>query len=178
MIGDQFAIYVDYDGKGLDTARFQGILASVQASYMDLFALRDVAAADLKIDPKQIPIFGHCYDYAVPNGRGAGWPITLAGPWLQPSLHFSGYNYAESLKIVQDAIDGFRKMLSDLANDRITLPGKTTNNFVLVDTIGTLTRSNTRPDGWANEVHPYTEGFTSLAGKFLLALKAHFPGRI
>ena len=145
---------------------------------MDLFALRNIAAADLKIDPKQIPIFGHCYDYAIPNGRAAGWPIPLAGPWLKPSLDFSGYDYAEGLKIVQDAIDGFRKMLSELATDKITLPGTATNNFILVDTIGTLTRDITRPNGWANEIHPYTEGFTSLARKFLLALRAHFPCRI
>jgi hypothetical protein len=69
-------------------------------------------------------------------------------------------------------------MLSELATDKITLPGTATNNFILVDTIGTLTRDITRPNGWANEIHPYTEGFTSLARKFLLALRAHFPGRI
>ena len=44
IVGDQFAIYLDYHGCGLAQARFDGILASVQASYMDLFALRDVAA--------------------------------------------------------------------------------------------------------------------------------------
>jgi hypothetical protein len=178
IVGSQFAIYLDYYGAGLDAARFQGSLASVQASYMDLFALRDVAAAQLKIDPKLIPIFGHCYDYAVPNGKPAGWPITLAGPWLKPSLDFSGYDYNEGLKIVQDAIDGFRKMLVGFASDEVTLPGTATNNFFLIDTIGTLTRDNIRPTGWANELHPYSEGFLSLANRFLLALRAHFPGRI
>jgi hypothetical protein len=178
IVGDQFAIYLDYHGGGLDSARFQGSLASVQASYMDLFALRDIAAAEVKIDPKQIPIFGHCYDYAVPNGKPAGWPVPLAGPWLKPSLDFCGYDYAHGLTIVQAAIDGFRKLLADLASDKITLPGKATNNFILIDTIGTLSRDNKRPNGWANELHPYTEGFASLANKFLVALKAHFPGRI
>jgi hypothetical protein len=108
IVGDQFAIYLDYHGGGLDTARFQGSLASVQASYMDLFALRDIAAAEVKVDPKQIPIFGHCYDYAISNGKPAGWPIPLAGPWLKPSLDFSGYDDAEDLAIVQAAIDGRR----------------------------------------------------------------------
>jgi hypothetical protein len=145
---------------------------------MDLFALRDIAAADLHIDPKQIPIFGHCYDYAVPNGKPAGWPIPLSGPWLLPSLNFSGYDYNQGLQIITAAIDGFRQLLVDLASDKITLPGRVTNNFILIDTIRTLTRDNSRPNGWANELHPYTEGFTSLAGRFLAALQAHFPGKI
>jgi hypothetical protein len=178
IAGDQFAIYLDYHGKGLDDARFQGLLASVRASYMDLFALRDIAAADLHIDPKQIPIFGHCYDYAVPNGKPAGWPIPLSGPWLLPSLNFSGYDYNQGLQIITAAIDGFRQLLVDLGSDKITLPGRVTNNFILIDTIRTLTRDNSRPNGWANELHPYTEGFTSLAGRFLAALQAHFPGKI
>jgi hypothetical protein len=82
------------------------------------------------------------------------------------------------LTIVQNAIDTFQKLLADLAADKITLPGRTTNNFFLVKTIGTLVRNATRPNGWANEIHPYTEGFGLLAGKFLAALQAHFPGRI
>jgi hypothetical protein len=72
VVGDSFAIYLDYKRGGLDTGRFQGILDSVQASYLDLFALRDIAAAEVNIDPKQMPIFGHCYDYAIPNGVPAG----------------------------------------------------------------------------------------------------------
>jgi len=178
IVGDQFAIYLDYHGAGLNKARFQALLASVQASYLDLFALRDTAAAELKIDPKRIPIFGHCYDYAIPNGRAAGWPVTLSGPWLKPSLDFCGYDYTEGLKIVQEALDGFRSTLLDLASDRITLPGRTTNNFILVETVGTLTRDIVRPNGWANELHPYSEGFTALAIRFLVALRAQFPGRI
>jgi hypothetical protein len=34
LVGDQLAIYVDYGGGGLDAQRFQGILDSVQASYI------------------------------------------------------------------------------------------------------------------------------------------------
>jgi len=60
LVGDQLAIYLDYKGSGLNTARFQGVLDSVQASYMDLFAFRDIFA-------KGAPIIGHCYDYAIPN---------------------------------------------------------------------------------------------------------------
>jgi hypothetical protein len=164
---------------GLDAARFQGILDSVQASYLDLFSLRDIAAAELKIDPKQMPIFGHCYDYAIPNGKPAGKWKWKSGPWLKPSLNFAGYvDYNEGLNIVQTTIDKFKQKLLDLANDKIVPPGKTTNNFILIDTTKTLTRDDTFPNGWANELHPYTEGFTLLAAKFLAALQTHYPGRI
>jgi hypothetical protein len=166
---------LDYKGGGLDAARFQGILDSVQASYLDLFALRDIAAAELKIDPKQMPIFGHCYDYAIPNGKGTGYG---QGPWLQPSLSFAGYDYNKGLNIVQTTINTFKQKLLELANDTIVPPGKTTNNFILIDTTTTLTRDDKPPNGWANELHPYTEGFTLLAAKFLAALQTHYPGRI
>lgn len=60
LVGDQFAIYLDYQGSGLDAARLQGALDSVSASYMDLFALRDAIAPGK-------PVIGHCYDYAIPT---------------------------------------------------------------------------------------------------------------
>lgn len=178
VVGDSFAIYLGYKRGGLDTVRFQGVLDSVQASYLDLFALRDIAAAEVNIDPKQMPIFGHYYDYAIPNGVPVGYGLWQSGPWLQPSLNFAGYDYNEGLNIVQTTIDTFKQKLLELANDTVVPPGKTTNNFILIDTTTTLTRDDTLPNGWANELHPYTEGFTLLAAKFLAALQTHYPGRI
>ena len=55
LVGDQFAIYLDYQGSGLDATRFQGALGSVRASYLDLFALRDAVLPGK-------PVIGHCYD--------------------------------------------------------------------------------------------------------------------
>ena len=153
LVGDQFAIYLDYEGSGLDATRFQGALASVQASYLDLFALRDAVLPGK-------PVIGHCYDYAIPNGLA---PL-CAGPWLQPSLDFSGYDPAEGLAIVTSMIDGFHAMASTLAADP-------KNNFVLIDTRGTLVRQSGVADGWANELHPFPAGFTLLARKFLPALQ-------
>jgi hypothetical protein len=159
IAGDQFVIYLDYVGGGL-SARIQGAIASVQASYQALFQFRDVYAPDT-------PIFGHCYDYAIPNGS----PTIFGGPWLQPSLDFTSYNYSQGLAIVKQAIDDFHTMLSALAS----VAG---NNFILVDTRGTLTRDMSHPLGWANEIHPYTHGFIALAQKFLPVLRSKFPGRI
>jgi len=154
LVGDQFAIYLDYEGSGLDATRFQGALGSVRASYLDLFALRDAVLPGK-------PIIGHCYDYAIPNGV----PALCAGPWLQPSLDFSGYDLAEGLAIVSSMIDGFYAMVDALAGDA-------GNNFVLVDTRGTLKRVSGAADGWANELHPYPTGFSLLAQRFLPALQA------
>jgi hypothetical protein len=172
IVGDSFIIYLDYNGGGLDKTRLDGVLDSIIASYLDLFALRDLAAAELNIDPKDIPIFGHCYDYALPNGRPAGWPIPLSGPWLKPSLDFAACSSDQDLAIVAAVIDEFYNRLTELKDDP-------KNNFILIDTRKTLTRDTTQPNGWANEIHPYTEGFKALAGKFLGALRNHYPpGRI
>ena len=99
LIGDQFAIYLDYEGSGLDATPFQGARGSVRASYLDLFALRDAVLPGK-------PVIGNCYDYAIPNGIA---PV-CAGPWLQPSLDFSGYDLAEGLAIVSSMT---RRLLCD-----------------------------------------------------------------
>lgn len=157
LVGDQFVIYLDYRGAGLDMTRFQGALNSVKASYLDLFALRDAVVPGKTV-------FGHCYDYAIPNGVA---PI-CAGPWLQPSLEFSGYNLSEGLAIVSTMIDAFHGMLSGLA-------ATPANRFVLIDTRNTLVRVTGAENGWANELHPYPMGFQLLAQKWLAALQANFP---
>jgi hypothetical protein len=162
IAGDQFAIYLDYGGTGgLNAARFEGVLDSVQASYADLFAFRDIFA-------KGVPIIGHCYDYAIPNGIH---PICVSTGWLQPSLDFAGYDYSQGLGIVSVMIDKFHDMLNTLAMNPA-------NNFMLVDTRNTITRDSSVPNGWANEIHPRFSGFTALANKFLAALRAKFPNRV
>ena len=159
IAGDQFVIYLESLGGGL-SPRFQDVLDLVEASYNDLFAFRDEFA------PK-VRIFGHCYDYALPNAHGT----IFGGPWLRPSLDFAGYNFAEDLGIVQAAIDRFYAMLQGLSGDPANL-------FTLVDTRRILTRDTSQPLGWANELHPYFAGFSAVAGKFLVALQNEFPGRI
>ncbi len=161
VAGDQFVIYLDYAGRGLDVARFGGLLDSIEQMYMALFKFRDKYISG-------VPIIGHCYDYAIPNGDKA----FIFGPWLKPSLDFEFYHYdPQGLKIVKDAIDLFHGKLHSLANDA-------SNNFKLVDTRGTLTRDRSHPLGWANEIHPYTAGFVALAQKFVTTIRHVFPRRI
>jgi hypothetical protein len=163
LVGDQLAIYLDYGGGGLNQQRFQGVLDSVKASYLDLFAFRDLFA-------KGVPVIGHCYDYAIPNDVH---PICTKSAWLWPSISFAGYDYHTGLQIVTQMIDLFHGMLADLAKDPA-------NNFSFVDTRNTLIRNASQPTGWANEIHPWYPGFTALANKFLLALQGMtaFKGRI
>ena len=158
IAGNQFCIFLNYAGPGVDglnPSRFQGVLDMVEASYNDLFAFRDKNAPG-------VPIFGHCYDFPIPNGAH---PV-CAGPWLLPSLSFAGWNTAQGTAILHQALLSFRAMLAGLA-------GNPKNLFTLVDTQGTLDAAD-----WANELHPYPAGFKKLAEKFVDALQAHFRGRI
>ena len=119
IAGNQFCIYLNYampGASGLNDARFKGALASVEASYQDLFAFRDRYASG-------VPIFGHCYDFAIPNGTNPG----CAGPWLKPSLDYCGWNVAQGTQIVRQALLELKALLLRFAGDPA-------NNFILVDT--------------------------------------------
>ena len=167
IAGDQFCIFLDYAGaseNGLDQSRFAEAIGMVEASYRDLFAFRDRYASG-------VPIFGHCYDFPIPNGKH---PCPSVGPWLRPSLVFCGYTSVEvGTGIVKEALTAFKELLQKLANEK-DAAGKPKNNFVLVDTQGTLDPAK----DWANELHPYPDGFKKIAQKFVLELRNQFPGRI
>jgi hypothetical protein len=158
VVGDQFCIYVNYalpGATGLNTGRFEKALSAVQASYLDLFAFRDRYAPG-------VPIIGHCYDFPIPNGIHPA----CAGPWLKPSLDYCGWDLPHGTEIVRTALSDFKTMLLGLAAHAI-------NNFSAVDTQGALAAAD-----WANELHPYPNGFKALAEKFAAALHAKFPERI
>lgn len=158
IVGDQFCVFLDYatpGATGLNAARFQGALGGVEASYLDLFAFRDRYAPG-------VPVIGHCYDFPIPNGVHP----SCAGPWLKPSLDYCGWNLAQGTAIARTALTDFRALLTGLAADAA-------NNFVMVDTQGVLS-----PADWANELHPFPNGFRAIAGKFVDALRTKFPGKI
>jgi hypothetical protein len=157
IAGDPFIIYLDYkdsSSSGLDIERFAGRLASIKASYLDLFLFRTRYAP-------HVPIFGHGYDWAHPMEPHP--PCT--GPWMWPSIKFTQWNVDEGTKIIHDALEQFAGMLSKLEAGGF--------DFTLVPTQGTLAK-----DDWANELHPYPDGFRKLAQVFLTSLQSHFPGRI
>ena len=159
IAGNQFCIFLDHSdtpgSTGLNDERFQKVLGSVEASYLDLFAFRDRYASG-------ITIYGHCYDFPIPDGTNPG----CAGPWIKPSLDFNGWKLWQGEDILKQALGEFKNMLLNLANN-------SANNFKLVDTQGVLQATD-----WANELHPYPDGFKKVAAKFVDALKQDFPGRI
>jgi hypothetical protein len=158
VAGDQFCVFLDYTNPapgGLNETRFEEALGMVKASYQDLFSFRDRFA-------NGVPIFGHCYDFPIPNGAH---PI-CAGPWLKPSLDFCGYNLAQGSAIVHQALIDFKNLLTSLEADPA-------NNFMLIPTQDVLQVSD-----WANELHPYPAGFKKFAEEFVVKLREHFPGRI
>ncbi len=158
MAGDQFCVFLDYANPasgGLNETRFEEALSMVKASYQDLFAFRDRFA-------NGVPIFGHCYDFPIPNGAH---PI-CAGPWLKPSLDFCGYNLAQGSAIVHQALIDFKNLL-------ISLEADPANNFILIPTQDVLQVSD-----WANELHPYPAGSKKFAQEFVVKLREHFPDRI
>jgi len=158
VVGDQFCIYVDYalpGASGLNTTRFEKALSGVEASYLDLYVCRDRYASG-------VHVIGHCYDFPIPNGIHPA----CAGPWLKPSLDYCGWDLAQRTQIVRTALLDFKNLLRGLAADGA-------NNFSMVDTQGVLA-----PADWANELHPYPNGFKAIAEKFAAALQIEFPGRI
>jgi hypothetical protein len=159
IAGDPFIIYLDYkssSANGLDAERFGGRLASINASYLDLFLFRDRYAP-------QVPIFGHGYD----NARPMKASPPCMGPWMKPSINFTGWTDDEGRAILYNALTRFRNTLDSLEHD----PKK--YDFTRVHTEGALADSD-----WANELHPYPGGFEKLAQRFLTALRARFAGRI
>lgn len=156
LVGDQFAIYLEYGGTGGLSQRFKGVLDLVSASYQDLFDLRKQFAPG-------VPIFSHCYDYPLPSGVPAA---LILGPWIWPSFKFALYDYTSADMIAKKMVDEFYTTLTKL------VPG---NNFFVVDTRTTLKHHKNYPDGWSNEMHPYTPGFVLLADVFLKEIRKHFP---
>src|SRR5262245_5743101 len=142
IAGEQFCIFLDYAApgvSGLNQQRFSKALGSVEASYLDLFAFRDRYAPG-------VPIFGHSYDFPIPDGKH---PI-CAGPWLLPSLQFCNWTVADGTLIAKQALLAFHQLVSGLA-------ANPANQFILVPTQGRLRRTD-----WANELHPTPQGFLTM----------------
>jgi hypothetical protein len=161
IAGDPFIIYLNYkdsNDPALDPDRFAGRLASIRASYLDLFMFRTRYAAG-------VPIFGHSYDFAHPMKPHP----PCAGPWMSPGLQYTGWTTEEEgTQIIRDLLVRFKDMLVTLENY-----ADHKFDFTVVPTQGTLAYSD-----WANELHPKPPGFGKLAQIFLDQLRTHFPGRI
>ena len=162
-VGDPFCLWINNfvpgmtPPQGIDQPRLDAVLGVVRSAYEDLISVRNQFA------PHAL-LFFHDYDFAFPNGEGVF--DDLIGPWLKPSLDFRDWReLAAATDVVRQFLLGFRAMLLKIAASH--------QGVVFVDTQGTL-----GPGDWANELHPTPPGFDKIAGKFVDALRATFPGRI
>ena len=152
--GDQFALFLDPVARRLDVEAYDGVMDFICAAYRKLFRFRDFYAAG-------VPVFGHCYDYSMADGRGI--PLAFSGPWLRPAFDQFGFSEDQRLAAMREAVDRMHDRLAELA-------ARPDNGFTLIDTRGTLRLSEDPPLGYANELHPFAAGFAALARKFAEAL--------
>jgi hypothetical protein len=159
IAGDQFRLWLNEaaavgndPAQGLNADRVAAIIAVIKAGYEDLIAARDA------ID-KTIPIFGHSYDFPIPNGVR----VPCAGPWLRPGFQDRGWT---DVNVNRGII---KQLLLQLAAMLDVFAGDAKKNFVHVRTQGTLIDTD-----WDNELHPTPDGFAAITAKFVEALRHHF----
>ncbi|MDR3571470.1 MAG: SGNH/GDSL hydrolase family protein [Candidatus Pacebacteria bacterium] len=166
LAGNQFRLWLrdapanaTNPADALDQVRVDAILGVIRAGYEDLFIARDKSAYP------EIPIFGHSYDFAIPNGVPVNCVVQV-GPWLKPGLDDRGW---KELKTTRKIV---RLLLEQLANMLDGFEADKKKKFVHVRTQGTLTAKQ-----WANELHPKPEGFAAITAKFVAALRNYHKFR-
>jgi hypothetical protein len=124
-------------------------LDEIAAAYRELVILRDRYCS-------RAQILVHCYDYAVPDGRG----VLGSMGWLQPPMNFCKVPADMGLRkrIVALLIDGMAHRLGDLE--------RAGAGFHFVDTRNTLAY----PEQWRDELHPTAQGHAELARRFVPCL--------
>jgi hypothetical protein len=150
-LNDARTVNGDY-GQAINVPRYDGMLKTIIAAYLDLIAIRDEFLPGA-------PIFVHSYDYPVVDGRG----VCAIGPWLKPSFDYCGWTDQAKCGSVLGAM---MRMFD--ARLEMLVPG-----VIHVKTLGTVAANQ-----WANELHPNVDGFKLIAAKFSIALTAQFPGRV
>jgi hypothetical protein len=99
--------------------------------------------------PMSCRIVMHCYDYAIPNGRG----VFGKQGWLKPALDDAQVPAALQTGCIVFLIDVFYRMLTKIAQ-------QDPEHLLVVDSRGTL-----GPEDWANELHPKPQGFKKIANE-------------
>ncbi len=142
----------------INQPRFDSAKALVRAGYEDLIALRD------RLSPDTHLVF-HCYDFAIPDGRG----VCGFGPWLKPTFDLRKFPPAIAPRqaVVKEMLLQFAAMLESLVTP--------TNKVTVIKTQGTLPANTS---AWHNELHPSKTGFQKFADIFHQKLKALFPNRV
>lgn len=109
---------------------------------------------------KTIPILIHGYDYPIPDGRYLIFP--RRGPWLEPAFLNKGYDKRDlgpRTAVMKTLIDRLNSMQLNV----VAQPGH--EHVRHVEVRGTLAAAE-YTTMWENELHPRSNGFTAVAGRF------------
>jgi hypothetical protein len=114
---------------------------------------------------KTIPILIHGYAYPIPDGRYLIFP--RRGPWLEPCFLNRGYDKLDlgpRTAVMKTLIDRLNSMQLRISAQ----PGR--EHVRHVDVRTTLAAAD-YTKMWINELHPTSQGFAAVAGKFDGVLK-------
>jgi hypothetical protein len=163
LVGDNLSNYLNTWREGMQW------LDCLNMPFLDL-RFRDLEVcyqrlADLRDAYKpRVWLFTHAYDWATPSGKGIRILWLMLGGWLKKQFVKKGIHDPEiQEKIVAYLLERFGKMQEsfEAANERV----------VYVRTLGTLNRDT----DWGDELHPTTQGFRKISGRFQAALHSKFP---
>jgi hypothetical protein len=114
---------------------------------------------------KIVPILIHGYAYPIPDGRYLIYP--RRGPWLEPPFLNRKYNKLDlgpRTEVMKTLIDRLNSMQLNV----LAQPGH--EHVRHVDVRGALAATD-YTKMWGNELHPTSDGFTDVAGRFDGVLK-------
>ncbi len=157
IAGDELLPLLNHKNAGGDPLRMEMVNGLFNVTLKQGYrTFLSMVKEEAKVQKRTIPVIGHGYDYAIPDGRGVinVLGFHFLGPWLAPSLNKKGYNEAEGWPIICRLIDAQNNMVQSLQAE---FPF-----FHAVELRGTLTKRSE----WANELHPTNAGFKKVAHKF------------
>jgi hypothetical protein len=163
IAGDELLPLLNHKNAGGDPLRMEMVNALFNVTLKHGYrTFLNMVQEEAKRQGRTIPVVGHGYDYAFPDGRGVinVLGFHFLGPWLAPSLNKKGYNEAEGIPIVRRLIDIHNAMIQSLTAEFAF--------FHPVDLRGTLTKKS----DWSNELHPTNDGFKKVSQKIRAQLES------
>lgn len=167
VAGEELSVVLNHKQSGLPAVN-DDVAAGVFAGRLR-FALASLIGAVTELSRRSfgrvLPVVIHGYDYPVPDGRGyMGGFWVMPGPWLEPAFRRKGYaDMTERVRVMTELIDRFNDMLAGLPGQ----PGLEHVSYLdLRRTLSNELDGKRYRKSWANELHPTSVGFKSVAVEF------------
>lgn len=150
-------------GELIDPVNFAKFDRYLRQNFAELIALRDAPGSP----NREVPVFVHTYDYAMPRQAPAGFfGVPAFGPWLCTAMEKKGIPRAWWFAVSRHLQDRNAQILLSLDLPRLQV----------IDTRGMLTPAAADTSGadgdWSNEIHPSRQGYDKLAQRWSEALAA------